>query len=166
MVLSLSVILVLWFEIDVSEFNFFGIEPRNKMDESVVAILLFLSVSHIVNWTSDVISNGSFSLFVKKKPLEGMADIQKERSYIRDIKDSLERIEKSQEKPQSDMNEAQLLERAENIRESLKFVIERMDDLEQSGWWFSAYARFYVIGWNFLVPIAISLLAIDFLYHA
>jgi hypothetical protein len=166
MVMSISIIIVLWFEMNVADFSILGIEPGTKLDESTFAVLVFLSVSHIVNWTGDAISNGRFSLLSKKQPLEGMDDIAKERSYICSIKQKLEGIENHLEKLRGDDQNAGLSTNLEKANNNMKSILEKMDIIEKSSWWFSVYARFYVVGWNLVVPLALAALAANLLRHA
>ena len=165
MVLSASIIAVLWFEMDVTKFSILGIDPQSKLDESAIAVLIFLSVSHIVNWVGDAVSNGKFSLFSQNKPLEKLNDIQKQRSYICDLCQSMEGIEKQLQELQTDISPAESGRKIENIDESMKGLLGQMVALHKSGWWFSMYARFYVIGWNFVMPLAMATLAGYLLYN-
>jgi len=166
MILSIAIIIILWLDMDVTGFTILGIAPGYKLDEGTIAILIFLSISLFVNWASDVISNGMFSIFSKTKPIEGMNDIAKERSYIKTIKEHVEFVRKSVLELKTHNSDADLIRKFDSINENVTRLLGEMDKLNKSGWWFSLYACFYVIVWHFVVPLAMAAFAIVLLYHA
>ncbi|MEL7257051.1 MAG: hypothetical protein AAFN80_04315 [Pseudomonadota bacterium] len=155
LILSLSIIVVKWFDMDVADFSILGIDPGNRLDESVIVVSAFLAISHVVNWVGDTISGNGFGLFAQRKPLEGIGDVEKERSYIRAILSELERLKKDSGANSTDA-----------IDSKLEYLVKGMVQLDRSGWRFSIYALFYVVAWNFILPLGMIVFALSLLCYA
>ncbi|MET4126851.1 hypothetical protein ACSSV6_000882 [Roseovarius sp. MBR-38] len=166
MALSTAITIVLWFDMDVTGFTILGIDPGQKLDEGTISVLVFLSISLVVNWVSDVTSNGMFSLFSGVKPISEMCDITIERSYIAQIKERVGVLEGLVAKFQVDNSDAELMRIVKLINSNVNEILTGMDELDKSGWWFSLYARFYVVGWYLAVPLGMAAFATFLLYHA
>ncbi|WP_170425343.1 hypothetical protein [Ruegeria arenilitoris] len=144
--LSVAVLLVHYWEIDVSELSVLGIRLRIEQTQGVITTVLLISlVSHFVQWSGDFLSLRNWNVALKSTEVPILFGgksklVSKLELYLKDIEKFRESIEGTEFKGADE----QIASLANETRQLKRFVCGD-----------SAFAWFYVVGWCLVLPLTI-----------